>query len=117
MGCCRNPEVAIESPSSRISPGWDVLSEFDVSESDMSAFRVSISYTLSTGSGCPSTSSSVLRLRFLEEAACMVMGAVCRVGKSVVRLRRWEMMFCKNCDDEEASGRLQMGAAGSQSQQ
>lgn len=34
MGCCRNPEVAIESPSLRISPGWDVLSEFGVSESD-----------------------------------------------------------------------------------
>lgn len=81
MGCCRNPEVAIESLSSRISRGWDVLSEFDVSESDMAVFRVSISHTLSTGSDCPSASSSVLRLRFLLGAACIVMGVVCRVDQ------------------------------------
>ena len=31
--------VAIESPSSRISPGWDVLSEFGVSESDYESLQ------------------------------------------------------------------------------
>ena len=114
MGCCRNPEVATESLSSRTSRGWDVLSEFDVSESDMAVFRVSISHTLSTGSDCPSASSSVLRLRFLVGAACIVTGVVEQDCESVARLRRWEMMFC---DDEKAGARLQMGAAGSQSQQ
>ena len=74
MGCCRNPEVAIESPSLRTSPGWDVLSDFGVSESDICVFGVSISYTLSTGADCPSASSSLLRLRFLVGAACMVTG-------------------------------------------
>jgi hypothetical protein len=80
MGCCRNPEVAIESPSLR-RLGWDVLSGFGVSESDMVIYRLSISYTLSTGSDCPSASSSVLRLRFLVGAACMVTGVVCVVDQ------------------------------------
>jgi hypothetical protein len=116
MGCCRNPEVAIESPSSRISPGWDVLSEFDVSEPDMSVFRVSILHTLSTGSDCPSASSSVLRLRFLVGAACIVTGVACMVGGDCGKAERWKKMFCSDCDDEKASVRLQMGAAGSQGQ-
>lgn len=81
MGCCRNPEVAIESRSLKISPGWGVLSEFGVSECDTSFFRVLILHTLSTGSDCPSASSSVLRLRFLVEAACIMAGNACRVDQ------------------------------------